>query len=606
MLKTKECRIKEKLSLMNINRKDCFFAVIFLSAMAFLIYKLPYGYIFNDEPFIISLAHRLLLGDALLVDEWHVAQMTGFLQLPFVWLYTVLTGGMTGIILYIRGVYLFLWTAVCLFGYVRLRKTVDCRLLLAVATVYLYLFSALDQMTLSYNFFSLSGVFICSVLLITAKRVRSYCLAGLFFAVAVVACPMLIFVFILAAIVAIAIAVYERITGKTVLPKNSPLKFKNVGLIFAGAASLGVAFAVFVFSRASLAEILQNLPLILQDCLENNSHQFVSFYETAYMYVVPLYRVFGKLFVVGLPILAVSLLDKKRSEHAVLYVLPQAVVFLYYMRFFAFVREGQFNYYMLPIVLLGLQSYVLTKKRDSRFLWMWIAGGLFSVCVYLTSNLGVMAISFAMSIAGFASFISIGLMAKEQLQAAKEGIAKYKENKKISLCLISSLLTIVAVAVSATGQLASESYIRYMRTYWDGATVTLNTRINDGVAKDIVTTKTNAEEYTKYSTEVTELTDGMRDTDKRFLSLASKPWIYLEADMKYGSPSAWMFLSSNEEIIEVCTRYIEMHPEHRPDVIYVHKSQISDISELEPLFAGRGYEVIETEYSYFVECKEEG
>lgn len=48
-----------------------FLAVMFAAAAVFLIWRAPYGYSFDDESFIVSLALRLTKGDMLLTGEWH-------------------------------------------------------------------------------------------------------------------------------------------------------------------------------------------------------------------------------------------------------------------------------------------------------------------------------------------------------------------------------------------------------------------------------------------------------------------------------------------------------------------------------------------------------
>ena len=57
------------------------FGIMTLSA-AFLILRAPYGWCFNDEPFIVTLAQRLYLGDYMILDEWHPAQVFGPVLFP--------------------------------------------------------------------------------------------------------------------------------------------------------------------------------------------------------------------------------------------------------------------------------------------------------------------------------------------------------------------------------------------------------------------------------------------------------------------------------------------------------------------------------------------
>ena len=62
----------------------CFMAII---AFVLLLTRSRYGFSYNDEPFILSLAQRLYYGDSLFIDEWNFAQNVGTLLLPFYRLY---------------------------------------------------------------------------------------------------------------------------------------------------------------------------------------------------------------------------------------------------------------------------------------------------------------------------------------------------------------------------------------------------------------------------------------------------------------------------------------------------------------------------------------
>ena len=45
-----------------------------------------------DEGFYLTIPYRLIQGDCLLVDEWHVSQLAGFLLIPVLKLYLLEIG----------------------------------------------------------------------------------------------------------------------------------------------------------------------------------------------------------------------------------------------------------------------------------------------------------------------------------------------------------------------------------------------------------------------------------------------------------------------------------------------------------------------------------
>jgi hypothetical protein len=69
----------------------------------------------SDETFSIALPYRFALGDKPFVDEISIQQTAGVVLFPFVWLFVKVTGGSTGIVLFVRAVHL-LFKAIAAFG----------------------------------------------------------------------------------------------------------------------------------------------------------------------------------------------------------------------------------------------------------------------------------------------------------------------------------------------------------------------------------------------------------------------------------------------------------------------------------------------------------
>ena len=62
-----------------LTRADGLFFLLFAAALALALWKVPYGFGWYDEAFYLTIPHRLTLGDALFLDEWHLSQMSGLL-----------------------------------------------------------------------------------------------------------------------------------------------------------------------------------------------------------------------------------------------------------------------------------------------------------------------------------------------------------------------------------------------------------------------------------------------------------------------------------------------------------------------------------------------
>ena len=80
---------------------------------------LRYGFGSNDEPFYQTIPHRLLMGDALFKDEWHLSLMSSFLLLPFTAVYTFFAGSTDGIVLAARIFYIVIHCAATVLLYSR-------------------------------------------------------------------------------------------------------------------------------------------------------------------------------------------------------------------------------------------------------------------------------------------------------------------------------------------------------------------------------------------------------------------------------------------------------------------------------------------------------
>ena len=71
-----------------------FFMLLGLTAV-FFCWRCRYGFAEADEAFYPTIAYRLTQGDRLLVDEWHMSQLSSVLLYLPVLLFTRLTGSAT-------------------------------------------------------------------------------------------------------------------------------------------------------------------------------------------------------------------------------------------------------------------------------------------------------------------------------------------------------------------------------------------------------------------------------------------------------------------------------------------------------------------------------
>lgn len=225
-----------------------------------LFYRCFYGIDNGDEGFYISLAHRLYMGEALLVDDWYPAQLFAVFLLPFYKVFCFFVPSGEGIFLFFRIVSLLIKMICAFFFYrVMIRKNKNQWTVLVAALLF-YVYERDNILSLSYYFMGMVMAFVAGVLLYCVKQYaadnRQYVIAffsGVCFAIATVSNPYLAIIYLIGMIY-LAIQRKQRRINRGIIGAN-------VG----GVIIVTVCFFTFVLQRAGIAEIIDNLPFILND-----------------------------------------------------------------------------------------------------------------------------------------------------------------------------------------------------------------------------------------------------------------------------------------------------------------------------------------------------
>lgn len=98
-----------------------------LVCLVALIHRFRYAADLTDESFSMALPYRYVLGDKPFVDEISIQQTAGIVLFPFVWLFVKLTGGTTGLVLYVRIVSLVFKGAAAVGVYATARRWLQSR-----------------------------------------------------------------------------------------------------------------------------------------------------------------------------------------------------------------------------------------------------------------------------------------------------------------------------------------------------------------------------------------------------------------------------------------------------------------------------------------------
>lgn len=532
---------------------DLIFLCALIPLLFFFIWKCRYGYGGLDEPFYLTLAQRLSMGDALLSEEWNLSQLSGILLMPFYRLHELIAGGTDGIVLHFRYIYTAMQLLTAVFVYLALRRYRYG----ALCGVFIFaVYTPYDVMALSYNTFALMAVTLCLSLLSCCSREGRACflLAGFCYAVAVIANPYIILLYVFGAVLFLA--------AQFVRPS---LRKWGRGLLFftLGAAIPAVYLLVLIFSRAGLGTIMDNLSAIFQD----PEHASRSIKENLYSIWYVMRSTFGMFLAVWFLLAALSLIDRKKT-HAWMYFCMTALVTATAVMTHIPSIQTNYNYIMFPVTLCGLSAYLLTVKKNHRvFLFLWCFGMLYAFCLGCASNQGENAICMGMPAAAVGSAVLIWEFVKEQF-------ALCRDRRRFTTPLTAGIAVLLLLS-----QLGTECYAKAVHAFWEPSVLALDTEITEGPLNGVLTTKEHAQDYDMLLSEIRPYRNG---SDSPVLFVCSSPWCYLYAERPYGVYSSWIStLSSSADIgapllIDRLGDYYRLHPDRIPADIYIAKNDIWD------------------------------
>lgn len=527
---------------------------ILLICTVFLCQKARTGYIFNDEPFMITLGHRILKGDRFFIDEYNSAQLTGLFYVPFVWLFTAVTKSTTGMILFLRYVYVAWQVFVSVILYLRLKQYGWISI---ICVLFYVLFTPLDEMSLTYNVMASSCILLFDTyFLVKGNHIKDY-LAGVCLSVAVIAYPYLIFLYFIWALSVILINSVFKKRFTTSYNVFDWKKFLRISSVCAVGATILLAA---VFSRG-FNDVFASLKRILQTGSSNNS-------------VIDLFREMGSIFRLILAFVfvigVVSSIDRNREKRARFYFFAQSLLWLVAMIILIRKNFWSFNVIMFPVSLLGLQAFILTKKKNWQLLIIFgVTAAVYSYVALVSSDTIWFAFSTGTVPLGLVSFVMI--------------LDLYQEidKSKIAVKWASGFILFAIIMV----QLCGQGYIRLNRNYWDETGFVLSSKIKVGSAKGICTSagyKASYESVYGDLTRIMELTGENKKT--KFLSLSLFPSVYLDLDYEYGTCSSWTYYQNRKNFPEMnrkLNQYYASHPEKIPDCIYILNDDIELLGQLD-------------------------
>lgn len=535
-------------------------AVIHFSVIAagliFLLWRAKYGWCWDDEPFILSLAQRLYYGHSLITDEWHVSQFTGVVLLPFYKLFRLFSDSNEGLLITFRYIYCFLWFAVCVCVYRVIAKKYKEAIWVYI---YLILFSPLDYMTMSYTSLGLmSSLLLCSLYyrhfeIEPVKPIPLGVLSALLWSVVVLNCPYMVVAYVLAfAGALIAVGIKKR-RGEEYFDflRSRIVELALVAIL----AAIVVYF--FILRGNSLKEILFGL-----ECISGDPQHFPVDYIGRLIGSIAEYDIRSRLLWIPTAIVICfsPFIVKRRWLRLVSYAilsLAYAAVVRYYVVNWSW--RGWLNAQIQDIVILGLGAYALLKNKPKKMFLCFVPFSfLYGIASVLGSNTQGKALAMCMAVAGVAGVIFIICLGAE----LKDEFAEERVR------LVKALPVLITAAVMLT-QFTCSLHIRLIRQYTGLNMDMLTERVECGAAKGLYVEKEKKEEYEKIYSELETLlaaadADASRDG---FLTTDFYPVLYLDVNMPTAAFSSWNY-GYGSELDERLDLYYSYKPDMKPTVIF--------------------------------------
>ena len=544
-----------------IDTKNLASYILFALALLFLVLRAPYGWCFNDEPFLVTLAQRLYMGDSLLVDEWNPAQVVGPILLPFYALFNIVSKDNTGILLAFRYCYCVLWLTTCITVFQTVKK--QCGSLLVSFCVFFYLipFAPLDYMTLSYTSLGLmSCLMLCCLLLKSREELKIpfYCYALMVsvpICILVLSTPHMVLAY---AVVWIASAIALFFKKNRADTCSYHLKAMMMSGVYLGAAAAFYCYFLII-RRIELSSLLPSVHMILakpdsvtQSSIINRMINVVkSIFDKSLLYSVCL--VVSSL---------TSIIFQKRMRPLRLGMFILCTVGFLWAQYWFLMDQMRikFNYQMIDIALLGLAAFTMLDSKPWKLFFSFSCIGIvYTLLRGVGTDTGLASAGMTLTVCGVSSIVYI-------FQLCHEIREQYKKERRIRT------ITLILWVCLFVIQFCSEGYVKLFRQYWDRKPITLKETVEVGAAKGLITNRYDKEAYELQYYNLKKLLKNV-DTDNPdvgFVSFSSSPIIYLDANLRFGTFSSWTF-PYRESLLSALEAYKEINPDCRQTVFFAEE-----------------------------------
>lgn len=584
--------LRSKLTMLNV------LPYLVIAGMTVLfLFRSVFGFDWSDETYYLALPYRFLLGDRLFVDSWDIHQTSALLMVPLLWLYRMVTGGMDGIILFMRVLYILTHAVVTLFMYRVVLRFFQRRMPSLLCAALFFSFTPYGINTFSYNSMAylFTAVSILFLFLLYSSPLDSRwalfvgLLSGVFFALSAISYP---FFLMVGPLLAFALWWLRPIIKKGIRETVSRIPMAG---FCGGACAVFTLVGIGTLAVSGFDGVFGNIKNLFQD----PEHPYQSiFVQTSYFFQD--YKLLVWLSLLELTLLVLILLSRWMKmgvdltpvfDVMIWISLPLCLIINVGMVLIQSEAElpmtSKVNYLQ---ACAGLWPLILTAQKPSRrslivILVLYLPSFVMSWAIYIASNNGVTGSSFILSL----SVLALVLTAYDYLTATlSDPVEKQRVLKTLWGALATSLMLLVLC----------NTVMRAQAVYRDSPIVSLRVQLTSGPAQGLYTTSGAA---AKYAGIVNDIRSAASQSGGRVMFNELLPFGYLCIENRPAPPSLWR----NELPSDRIAGYFKQRPQNRPALLYVVKAPYGLNNGTKPVTQRTAERILggkvvmrETEYSY--------
>ena len=586
---------------MNFQSRSKYFFILpylVLAAMtALFLARAFFGFDWSDECYYLALPYRFVLGDRFFADSWDIHQTSAMLIAPVLWLYRLVVGNMTGVILFMRLFYVLVQSLVSLLIYRSVLRLYERRLPALLCAALFLSFTPFSISNFSYNsmgyLFTVTSAMLVFFLYSRVGSRRRACvlgaLAGAALACACVSYPF--FITVLLPFSGLLIGMRPSVAGKGGERKSlAPFAFFLAGGCFVAACA-----ASFALIRTGFSGIAGNLVYLFED----PEHPYQSVFVKTSLFFKDYYHLV-LLSLLQITLLVMILLYRRVKGGPDLSMIFPILIWVGLPLSLAvnigmILGQPEFTQPLTAKVNLiqacaGFWPLILFVQKPSRrgtavLLLMYIPSLLMCWAVYIVSNNGITGSAYALNLC----VLSCVLLLYDHYAESSDGSAAQKRVRRALWAILTSSLTLLVFCNAA---------LRLQAVYRDDSIGRLRVQMTDGPAAGIYTTSAAAARYAGILEDIRSAVpaDGGRVMFNELL-----PFGYLCVEQKAAPPSIWRMELPSARV----DRYFAQNPQNRPSLLYVVKSSYGLHNGTKPVTQQEAEKIMgsravmkETEYSY--------